>query len=72
MSEQNKNQPVFPDFTDRENCKAGLTKREYFAGLAMQGYVASMNPGMFKESDAEMVGEQSKMLADGLLKALES
>ena len=35
---ENQNQPAFP--THPNGHVGGLTKREYFAGLAMQGYIA--------------------------------
>ncbi len=42
---ENKDQPAFPQSPDTEYCSVGpegtgLTEREYFAGLAMQGYIA--------------------------------
>ncbi len=42
----------------------GLTKREYFAGLAMQGYLANGHP-------LEMIIRDSIDTADALLKELE-
>ena len=45
------NEPAFPDLTRIESdgndftalCRGGLTIREHFAGLAMQGLLACMN-----------------------------
>lgn len=45
----------------------GLTKREYFAGLAMQGLLSHF--GLRHES--ENLAHYSKIYADQLLKALE-
>jgi hypothetical protein len=44
MSETKKNNPAFPcvSITDRESLyQGGMTMREYFAGLAMQGILAN-------------------------------
>lgn len=45
----------------------GLTKREYFAGLAMQGICAQS----FNERKNKDIAENAVILADELLKALE-
>jgi hypothetical protein len=78
---ENSNEPAYPiseEMTDRIDSGitiyTGLTKREYFSGLAMQGLLAS-----FTEKSAngnwgtenKMVAEVSVMLADELLKQLE-
>jgi hypothetical protein len=44
----------------------GLTKREHFAGLAMQGLLASGSHG-----DLEMVSKNSRQFADALLAELD-
>ena len=46
----------------------GLTKREYFAGLAMQGLLANQ---AFHRLDSKQVAELSIRRADELLKQLE-
>ena len=47
--------------------QSGLTKREHYAGLAMQGLVSNPNfRGSFKEVSEDAVG-----MADALLAALE-
>jgi hypothetical protein len=70
---ENKNQPAFPiseEATDRiideVRIFTGLTKREYFAGLAMQAFVS--NPSFYQgySSDATMA-QQAVNLADALL-----
>lgn len=45
----------------------GLTKREYFAGLAMQGMLAS---GNYKNNYSGNIDENSVFFADNLLKEL--
>ena len=56
-------QSAFPD-----EYGSGLTKREYFAGLAMQGLYAGDRDNGF---DAEGVAAYAVQTADALLKALE-
>lgn len=50
----------------------GLTKREYFAGLAMQGLLANPEPRTHPEFSAKEVAEGAIAFADELLKQLES
>lgn len=55
----------------------GLTKREYFSGLAMQGALANERNiqnmrGDWQKLDAAMVARLSVRLADALLAALEA
>ena len=52
----------------------GLTKREYFAGLAMQGLISNPNIVRPKESDKEFkdFSERAIKYADELLKQLEN
>ena len=38
---ENKDRPAFPVTKDMGYADTGLTKREYFAGLAMQGLISS-------------------------------
>jgi hypothetical protein len=54
-------------FIESQNPLIGLTKREYFAAMAMQGLMA----GDSKDSMEEFAKYSVKM-ADALLKALES
>lgn len=54
---------------DRDgNMPRGLTKREYFAGLAMQGLLAGAFSGYLKQRDCVNIAVQH---ADGLLEELE-
>jgi len=48
----------------------GLTKREYFAGLAMQGFLSSW-PDRLGEVTPKASAEYAVRCADELLKALE-
>lgn len=68
------NQEIVTAFMEVEKCSPnGLTKREYFAGLAMQNILSTYNPfecGDFDSSDYDAVVTHSIGLADALLKAL--
>lgn len=70
-----KSEPAFPTSETRQNMKSGnmyevtlpgLSKREYFAGLAMQGY-CSISEYIFEKEICEKAVKQ----ADALLKELE-
>ncbi|WP_274787532.1 hypothetical protein [Klebsiella pneumoniae] len=69
MSKENNGGPVYPT-----QGYEGLTLRDYFAGQAMQGWLAS-----YPESDQHpvathrenMVAELSYLMADAMLKARE-
>lgn len=61
-------QPVANEFSSES---WGLTKREYFAGLAMQAWIQHHGSrGDYGYSDAEMA-KTSKSSADALLKELD-
>lgn len=49
---------------------AGLSKREYFAGLAMQGMAANSHDAMFMMKAAQ-IATTSVQLADALIAELE-
>ncbi len=49
----------------------GLSKRDYFAGLAMQSIVSSHWWKPSTTNDADVVAEQAILLANALIKALE-
>ena len=75
---ENKNQPAFPineETTDRIDAGisiyTGLTKREYFAGLAMQATNLEAYADTFGNEWAVHVVKDSIALADELLKQLE-
>lgn len=80
------NRPAFPsdfnygdkDFTGMpiivHRTSFGLTKREYFAGLAMQGMLANAtaaNPTKNNEPTAVVLSKAAIVIADELLKQLE-
>lgn len=85
----NKDMPAMPltgdaytDFSEAANNKEasynpecqGLTKREHFAGLAMQSILDRYNPwedGDFDSSNYEFAAKNCVGMADALLKALE-
>lgn len=47
----------------------GLTKREYFAGLAMQGILANASV-VYKENGIKLIASEGVRMADALLAAL--
>ena len=61
----NRNQGAFP----RAGVSIGLTKREYFAGLAMQGLLASVHYASNYKDGA--IVSQSVKIADALLEELD-
>ena len=71
----NVDQPAFPqreisEQTGRELAPIpGLTKREYFAAKAMQGYASRVGPGNGQDG-ANYLARQSIMAADALLEGL--
>jgi hypothetical protein len=60
---KNSDAPAYPDNWDAK--LPGLTKREYFAAMAMQGLLANATMG------TTFVAEDSVSVADALLKELE-
>jgi hypothetical protein len=62
---KNADDAAFPSVSELHMC-AGLTKREYFAALALQGLLAG-DP----EFRYEVAAQQAVKHADALLKALE-
>lgn len=76
---ENAEKPIYPVLTQspflQNDTSLGLTKREYFAGLAMQGILANQSivVGLkFKSGDAYKITKASIELADELLKQLEN
>jgi len=82
MKTENGNKPVTPlqfegypssdKVIEKDSC-IGLTKREYFASMAMQGMLSNsgMIDGELTESGAEWIAKHSVMQADSLLRELE-
>jgi hypothetical protein len=62
---ENGKQPITPINYDAAYSSEGLTKREYFAGLAMQGLISG-NATHFSD-----IPEKSIMFADEMLAELE-
>lgn len=75
MSKINDGGPAFPLVINPgfEWADNGLTKREYFAGLAMQasisGYLAS-GKVFGDEEDSQLIAKVSTVFADELIKSL--
>lgn len=74
--------PVVSFMAGHEDCaqavaasfSPGLTKREWFAGMALQGHISSMSHkdvNISKEPDWGMMAKSSIRAADALLKELE-
>ena len=68
-----KNEPAFPQVINDHDGNIylqheGLTKREYFAALAMQGYIIAGCNGMPSE---DIIAVLSVSTADALIKELE-
>ena len=74
---KNADKPINPVLTQspslQNDTSLELTKREYFAGLAMQGLISSCdwNITIFNERLTEATSENAIKLADELLKQLE-
>ena len=62
-------QPINPIFNADGVPNFGLTKREYFAGLAMQGLLS--NPCQIDTTNFEWIAEHAVGYADELLKQLD-
>lgn len=64
----NANEPAFPNEGTHQFAYNGLTKREYFAAMAMQGLLSNPNWNLDEKYAAtEAIGQ-----ADALLRQLES
>lgn len=66
MSKTEPNQAAFAYFNEMNSWQTGLTKREYFAAIVMQGIVT---PGIPKELYARFA-KDAIQLADALIKEL--
>jgi hypothetical protein len=73
--------PAFPIFTEDGECHMGLTKRDWFAGMVIQGWFAG-DEGLrtathlpsyadSAEYDWEHIARQAFKLADAILKVRE-
>lgn len=73
MASNNANEPAFPE-TPLSGGKLGLTKREYFTGLAMQAVLSRTDTRATKDKASELhqaVAEFAIQIADALLAELE-
>jgi hypothetical protein len=74
MSEINDGGPAFPDprRANHAGNPEGMSLREYYAGQALNGWLASWPNGTFVEaSTVERVAQSCVVLADALLVALQ-
>lgn len=55
---------------EKVSIKEGLTKRELIAAMAMQGHLASMNPGGLEAGFVDCVAKDCVRMADALLAEL--
>ncbi len=60
------NEPAYPFFTSDTGAKTGLTKLEYFAGLAMQGMLANPKTNMYHNQTHCLALEKAKELIEAL------
>ena len=60
---------VVDNVSQNQFCEGGLTKREYFAILILQGLHAA-RPGGFQEIDFQWFPEQAVKFADALIERL--
>lgn len=71
---ENGEQGAFPKRADGAP-QTGLTKREYFAAMAMQGMLANLNGAMMKGGTKTLhpdhISEMSVIHADAVLKELD-
>jgi hypothetical protein len=68
----NGNNPISP-IVSAEGwlCCTGLTKREYFAAMAMQGLLSNSNYDIHEDGAFDFVAEDAISFADAILKQLE-
>lgn len=74
---KNSDRPIYPqlqvasgDYIKTQEDFKGLTKREYFAGLAMQGVLSHNHPQNPTPNQAEEIVKYAIGLADALLEVL--
>lgn len=67
--ENNNTQSAFPINGDNIQTEFGLTKREYFAGLALQGLISNKVSGFNSDKD---LAQLAVSLSEELLKTLEN
>jgi hypothetical protein len=67
----NKDMPAMPVYHVADYKLMGLTKREHFAGLAMQGLLSANATYGGRTNNNEMLALNSLQVADALLAALD-
>ena len=74
MEKTNSNDPInpSPEWVSTENREHGLTKREYFAGLAMQSLLAHYLSENVTEWDMKTYAVESVALDDAIIAELNS
>ncbi|MFT2796088.1 hypothetical protein [Serratia sp. N21D137] len=63
--------PAFPIWHETSVCASGMSIRDYFAGLAMQGWLTSYGEDMAhpaQRGNADDVARNAYALADAMLK----
>jgi len=68
----NSNKSAFPIFTETGIHQDGLTKREYFAAMAMQGILAAPEECFINQWDYIGIAKCAVVAADALLKQLQN
>lgn len=68
---KNKNKNAF-GYANQFSESKGLTKREYFAAMAMQGLCVNKITGNIKQGECVDIAEMSVLIADELLNQLEN
>ena len=64
------NEPAFACIDNNQYLQVGLTKREYFAAMAMQGIASNRGNSENAKTDSAWIAEASVLLADALINAL--
>jgi hypothetical protein len=60
-------EPAFPIQTNSTTISVGLTKREYFAGLALQGLLVNIS----EDEPTLIIAKRAALYADALIAELE-
>lgn len=69
----NADKPAYPTNARMHSDAQGITKREYFAAMAIQGLMAVNDKGTFSEEEmAQVAARYAISVADELLKQLDS
>lgn len=66
----NPNELIQPVIYSEQNGYSGLTKREYFAALALQGMLAERTTATWKRDEVDARADDAVVWADALVKSL--